>query len=54
MRCMRAAAQNQAVSHKTVILAFSIKHLTHLSSPTYVLFFKHVQITLQYDNTLCA
>ena len=48
MRCMRAAAQDQAVSHKTVILAFSIKHLTHLSSPTYVLFFlKHVQITLQ-------
>ena len=37
MRCMRAAAQNQAVSHKTVILAFSIKHLTYLSSPTHVL-----------------
>ena len=38
MRCMRAAAQNQAVSHKIVILAFSIKHLTPVSSPTCVIF----------------
>ena len=37
MRCMRAAAQKQAVSHITVILAFSIKYLTHTSSPTHVL-----------------
>ena len=33
MLCMRSAAQNQAVSHITVILAFLIKHLTPLSSP---------------------
>ena len=31
MRCMRAAAQNQAVGRVTVIFAFWIKHLTHLS-----------------------
>ena len=37
MRCMQAAAQKQAVTHITVILAFSIKYLTHLSTPTYVL-----------------
>ena len=37
MHCMRDAAQNQAVGHITVILGFSLKHLTHLSSPTYVL-----------------
>ena len=35
--CMRAAAQHQAVSQITVMLARSIKHLTHLSSPTFVL-----------------
>ena len=51
MRCMRATAQNQAVSHKTVILAFSTKHLTHPSSPTLcVIFLKQWQITLQYDS----
>ena len=37
MRCKRAAAQKQAVSHITVILTFSIKYVTYLSSPTYVL-----------------
>ena len=37
MLCMRSAAQHQAVSHITVILAFLIKHLTPLSSPMYLL-----------------
>ena len=37
MLLMRPAAQNQAVSHITVILAFLLKYLTHLSSPIYVL-----------------
>ena len=52
MRCMRVA-QNQALSHKTVISVFDKTFDTSFKPFICVIFLKHVQITL-HDNTLCT